>query len=126
MKPALLIASVAAIMAAGCGHNAPPAAASRAANFELVCDSANTATSAQLQCVRDDTRTGDVLRVDYLQLPSTNGPTAAAAGDAGTYTTACRATSMTSRADFYCIRMNTATGELMLINLQKVGTLPSR
>ena len=115
----------AAILAIGCGRATSPAAASRA-NYELVCDSANTATSAELQCVRNDTRTGDVQRIDYLRLPSTNGPTAAAAGEPGTYTTVCRATSMTERADFYCIRMNTATGELMLINLQKVAAIPPR
>jgi hypothetical protein len=118
------LALIATVLAIGCGRATSPAAG-RAANFELVCDSANTATSAELQCVRNDTRTGDVVRIDYMQLPSTNGPTAAAASDPGTYTTACRATSMTSRADFYCIRMNTATGELMLINLQKVATIPA-
>jgi hypothetical protein len=93
-------------------------------NFELDCSSSDTATAAQLYCVRTDTRTGDVLRVNYMNLPTSNGPTGETAGVPGRFTTQCAATSTDARSDFYCIRLNTDTGEMLLLNLQKVGSLP--
>lgn len=96
------------------------------ANYELDCAPANTATAAQLNCVRTDTRTGEILVIDYMKLPISNGPTATDAGTAGRFTTSCDSTSTEKRADFYCIRMNTVTGELLLINLQKLSVLPPR
>ena len=120
-----MVTSCALVLAIGCSSSpSTPGKSDPLPNFQLICDAANTATSAELQCVRADTRTGDVVRINYLQLPTTNGPTATTAGPAGTYTTACSATSMTTRADFYCLRMNTVTGELMLLNLQKVAVYP--
>jgi hypothetical protein len=95
-----------------------------AANYELDCAAANTATASQLNCVRTDTRTGEVLVVDYMKLPVSNGPTATGAASVGRFTTSCNSTSTEKRADFYCIRMNTETGELLLVNLQKVSVFP--
>lgn len=112
------------ILAACSGR--PAAGASPAANYELDCAATNTPTASQLNCVRTDTRTGDILVVDYMRLPISNGPTATDAAPAGRFTTACDATAMEKRADFYCIRMNTETGELLLVNLQKVSVFPPR
>ncbi|HWO25544.1 MAG TPA: hypothetical protein VNO30_42685 [Kofleriaceae bacterium] len=94
-----------------------------APNFEFDCAASDTATASQLHCVRTDTRNGEVLIVDYMKLPISNGPTATGAATPGRFTTACESTSTDQRADFYCIRMNTETGEMMLINLLKVGSL---
>jgi hypothetical protein len=99
----------------------PPADHPAAANYELDCGAANTANAAELHCVRTDTRTGEVVVVDYLKLPISTGPTAAGAAPAGRFTT-----STEKRADFYCVRMNTETGELLLLNLQKVDAFPRR
>lgn len=96
------------------------------ANYELDCAPANTATAAQLNCVRTDTRTGDILVIDYMKLPVSNGPTVTGTAPAGRFTTSCNSTSTEKRADFYCIRMNAETGELLLINLQKVSIFPPR
>jgi hypothetical protein len=96
------------------------------ASYELDCAAANTATAAQLQCVRTDTRSGDVAVIDYLRLPVSSGPTAAGNAPPGRFTTSCSAPSTDKRADFYCIRMNTETGELLLINLQKANVFPPR
>jgi hypothetical protein len=113
--------AVAIAFAVGC--TTPPA--SPKPNFELDCDSSDTATKTELYCVRTDTRSGEVLRVNYLSLPASNGPTAAATtGPAGLFTTECHATYTDTRSDFYCIRLNTDNGEMMLINLQKVGVFP--
>ena len=60
-----------------------------------------------------------------MKLPVSNGPTASAVEAPGTYTTACAATSMPNRADFFCVRLNTRTGDMLMINLPKVGTLPA-
>lgn len=97
-----------------------------AANYELDCAPANTATASQLNCVRTDTRTGEILVIDYMKLPVSNGPTVTGTGPAGRFTTSCNSTSTEKRADFYCIRMNTETGELLLVNLQKVSVFPPR
>jgi hypothetical protein len=93
-------------------------------NYELDCAAANTATAAQLRCVRTDTRTGDVVVVNYLKLPVSNGPTAGGGAPAGRFTTSCSATSTEKQSEFYCIRMNTETGDLLLINLQKATAFP--
>jgi len=104
----------------GCTTNASPRP-----NFELACDSSDTATKTELYCVRTDTRSGEILRVNYLSLPASNGPTAAAtSGPPGLFTTVCHATYTDTRSDFYCIRLNTVNGEMMLINLQKISTFP--
>jgi hypothetical protein len=115
-----------AVAACGQRGDGTPAAAAPSPNYELDCAPANTATSAQLQCVRTDTRTGDVLVVEYMRLPTSSGPTASGSAPAGRFTTVCDAASTDTRADFYCVRMNTETGEMLLVNLTKVGVLPPR
>lgn len=116
-----------AMTLAGCKPSASTetASATTAPYYELDCKSSNTATAAELFCIRTDTRTGEVVRVRHLSLPTSNGPTGlGTAGRPGLFTTACAATSTDSRSDLYCVRMNTATGELLLVNLQKVGSIP--
>jgi hypothetical protein len=61
-----------------------------------------------------------------MKLPVSSGPTAVGAASPGRFTTSCSAPATTARADFLCIRMNTDTGEMILVNLTKVGTLPPR
>jgi hypothetical protein len=94
------------------------------AAFALDCQGSATNTSGQVYCVRTDTRSGDVLKVDMSKLPISQGPTGAAAGPAGRYDTQCVAINMAERSDFACVRLNTESGELLLVNLQKVDTLP--
>lgn len=106
--------------------SSPPADRPGAANYELDCGAANTTNAAELHCVRTDTRTGEVVVVDHMKLPVSSGPTAAGTAPAGRFTTACAATSTEKRADFYCVRMNTETGELLLLNLQKADAFPRR
>ena len=128
MKPLASIVLCAFAAAAGChgaGSSPPPTSAGAAPDFELHCGAPTTSNASQLRCVRVDTRTGDVLVVDQMKLPVSNGPTASAADAPGTYTAACAATSMPNRADFFCLRLNTRTGDLLMINLPKVGTLPA-
>jgi hypothetical protein len=122
MRIALLLVAAAC---SGSGSGIPPGS-SPPANYELDCAAANTATAAEIHCVRTDTRSGDVVVIDYLKLPVSSGSTATGTAPAGRFTTACTATSMEKRADFYCIRMNTETGELLLVNLQKASVFPSR
>jgi hypothetical protein len=117
--------ALAVIALAGCSDQRQPAPVTAAPHFELACDSSDTATQAQLFCIRTDTRTGDVLRVNHLALPASDGPTAVqGSGTAGRFTTVCDATSTDTRSDFYCIRLDTDSGDMTLINLQKVGQLP--
>jgi hypothetical protein len=114
------------IALAGCKQTVPTSAAGRA-NFELDCESSDTATAAELFCVRTDTRNGAVLRVNYTALPTSNGPTAVEkSAAAGRYTTECDATSTDTRSDFYCIRLDTETGDMLLVNLTKIDQLPAK
>jgi hypothetical protein len=114
------------VAAAACSTRGPDAAVATAPNYELACAAASTATAAQMQCVRTDTRSGEVLVVDYMKLPVSSGPTAVGAASPGRFTTACAAPATTTRADFLCIRMNTETGEMILVNLTKIGSLPPK
>jgi hypothetical protein len=107
----------------GGGGGAGGAKAGDAA-FALDCQGSATNTSGQVYCVRTDTRSGDVLKIDMSKLPISNGPTGAAAGPAGRYETRCVAINMAERSDFACVRLNTESGELLLVNLQKVDMLP--
>jgi hypothetical protein len=123
MKPRIFAALAVAVAALSACHDAgaPPAPA-----FELDCDSSDTATASQLFCVRTDTRSGDILRVNHLKLPTTSGSTAVAtAGRRGLFTTVCDATRTDTHSDFYCIRLNTETGDMVLVNLQKVDAIPT-
>jgi hypothetical protein len=116
-----------ALAACSPGKDSPAAAAPGGAaspNFELACVAANTSTAAQMQCLRTDTRTGEVLLVDYMRLPVTPGSSALESGPPGRYTTSCAAPSSAQRADLYCVRLNTSSGDMLLVNLTKVGTLP--
>jgi hypothetical protein len=99
-----------ALALAGCS---PPPAQLAAAplapagNFALSCHSASTATSRQVHCIRTDTRTGDLQRVNLDKLPVSTGPTGVAASPPGRYQTACVTAASAEQADFYCVRINT-------------------
>ena len=62
--------------------------------------------------------------MDYHQLVVASGPTAAAVGPLGTYQLECEATFSATRSDLYCIRMNTETGEMLLVALPTLETIP--
>jgi hypothetical protein len=94
------------------------------ASFTLDCAPSNTDTAAQLFCVRTDTRSGEVKRVSYLQVPVVAGSASTASAEPGTFQTECAATSTPQRSDFYCLRLNVVTGEIVLVNLQKSAQIP--
>jgi hypothetical protein len=120
MLRALLLLTIAA-----CNPQQPRSGVdTKARAFELVCTGSATHTSGSIQCVRLDTRTGDVQRVDLSKLPVSFGPTGAAPGAEGLFQLSCAAVNMAERSDFSCVRLNTQSGELLLVNLQKVGQVP--
>jgi hypothetical protein len=126
MLQLLSTALLAALVAAGCNRDVASRADAGGRAFELSCTGSSTHTSGSMQCVRLDTRNGDVQRIDLGKLPASNGPTSSATvGPAGLFQLACAAVNMAERSDFACVRLNTQTGELMLINLMKVGQVPS-
>ena len=127
-----LILVIAALGACSSAKEAPPPAPQPPAplpvarpNFELDCVASNTSTAAQLNCVRTDTRTGDVQNVNYMALTVTNGTTAVDSGPPGRFTTACASPATPQRADFYCLRLNTQTGEMVLVNLTTIPQIPA-
>lgn len=103
------------------GHCAPSEAPE---NFDLVCDSSETDARALTFCFRIDTRNGEVLKIDVDNIPRTNGPTKSAELAAGAYKLVCNSADTASTADLSCLRLNAESGEVLLIALPKVGTLP--
>lgn len=92
--------------------------------FELDCDSADTDTQATLYCARTDTRNGDVVILDLAKLPLTTGSAKAAEAHAGTYVTHCSSTNTAQKADFRCVRMDTRTGDVVMLRLSELPRWP--
>ena len=110
-------------LAACSGTGAAPAAAG--ARYQLRCESSDTAETSQLFCVRLDSSTGDVRQIDLDKLTRSAGPTAVAEPEPpGTFQLECDATVTEKRSDLYCLRLNTRSGELLLVGLPKVGKIP--
>ncbi len=126
----LLPIALAACAKSGSGDSKPetkdkkPAAGARAPAFQLVCGSSDTKASTSLFCVRMDTRNGDVKRVAWDHIPVSQGPTKAADGPAGRYQLVCDATASETVSDFYCLRLDTESGEMLLVQLPKLGVIP--
>jgi len=95
-----------------------------AGRFELACDSADTVEKSTLFCVRTDTRDGDVMVVDLDRLPITSGASKAAEAPAGTYQTVCDSTVTPQKSDFGCVRLDTRTGELVVLRLSELPHWP--
>ncbi len=125
----LALAALAALAACGRGGGGGGGGGASVAGdgaFDLAGEGSATDTTGTAYCVRTDTRSGDVVRVDLNSLPVSNGPTGTASGPAGRYKTVCSAVNMAERSDFYCVRLNTESGELLMINLTKVGEIPRK
>jgi hypothetical protein len=94
-------------------------------NYTLTCNGVSTATNAQMQCARLDTRSGEVVIVDYMRLPQSSGSTATGNATPGRFQLACAAPSSDNHGEFLCVRLNTETGELLLVNLTKLAVFPA-
>jgi hypothetical protein len=119
--PLQLIATVALAAACGKGDAAGGAPAPR---FQLHCDSADTTERSSVFCVRADTRNGDTFVVDLEKLPVTNGASRAADERDGTYQTVCDSTVTPTKSDFHCLRLHTATGEIVVLRLSELPRWP--
>lgn len=124
MKHALIVVLSATACGPGGGGAGTPTASGAAFPYDLVCDSADTAESSTLFCMRIDTRDGDIRHVELSKLPQSNGPTRSAEGPPGTYKLVCDSTDTSTKSDFRCLRLNRQTGEVLLIALPKVGKFP--
>lgn len=96
-----------------------------AARFHLQCRPSNTASVGEIHCIRTDTASGDVLKVEIFKLPVSQGPTGTSAGSNGRFQTECAAASTDTKSDFYCVRLDSETGDMMLINMQKIPPFPA-
>jgi len=115
MRSALLLVAVAA-----CARGASAAAPA----FELACDSADTQQQSTLFCVRTDTRNGDAVVLDLAKLPTTTGTSRASDAPAGTYQTVCDSTNTAQKADFRCLRLDTRTGDVVMLRLAELPRWP--
>lgn len=75
-------------------------------------------------CMRHDTRNGEIKRVKLDHIPVSQGKTRSSVSEAGTYQLECAATSSEKKADVYCVRLNTESGDMLLVALPKVGEIP--
>lgn len=92
--------------------------------YELICDSSDTKSKSSLFCMRHDTQTGDVKRVAIDHIPVSQGSTGTTRGPNGSYSLVCHATRTENTSNLYCVRINTQTGEMLIVALPKVGVLP--
>jgi hypothetical protein len=111
------------LVGAGCAADAhdnsrPPP------NYQLICESTDTREASRFFCMRHDTRNGDVRRVAIDQLSVSQGPTVSEASDPGRYELVCHAIRNDRESDLYCVRLDTRTGDLLLVALPKTPTLP--
>ena len=58
------------------------------------------------------------------KLPVLAGSTGAAASPAGRFQVSCVSAASAEQADFYCVRLNTESGEMMMLNMTKVPQVP--
>jgi hypothetical protein len=92
--------------------------------FALACAAADTTTQSTLYCVRTDTRNGDVAVLDLAKLPLTTGPSKAADAPSGTYQTTCASTNTAQKSDFHCVRLDTRTGDVVMLRLAELPRWP--
>lgn len=118
MRVGLLAAT---LWLAACSQAAPQ----NAPAFVLRCESLDTPSESTLQCVRVDTRDGDVRVVDLDEVPITSGTSRSLAEAAGTYQLECDATTTSQRSDLFCVRLHTQTGEVVLLKLSELPRWPS-
>jgi hypothetical protein len=122
MRGGLVAAALAvACVAAGCDRGG---AAKGAPRYQLACDSADTAESSTLFCVRTDTHNGDATIVDVGRLPITSGSSRAGDEQNGTYQTVCDSTVTPKKSDFTCLRLHTGTGDVVLLRLAELPHWP--
>jgi uncharacterized protein YecT (DUF1311 family) len=112
--------AAAAMVAASCAKDPAPARPP----FALACDSADTATQSTLFCVRTDTRNGDAVVIDLAKVPVTAGSSRAAEGPSGSYQTACSSTNTAQKSDFRCLRLDTRTGDVVMLRLSELPRWP--
>jgi hypothetical protein len=118
----LAVLMLAGLALGGCGRGS--SASKDAPRYQLTCDSSDTSVQSTLFCVRTDTRSGDVRVVQLSKLPVSDGATAAVEGTSGSYQTACDSTDTPERSEFRCVRLNTTTGDAIVLNLSTLPKLP--
>jgi hypothetical protein len=117
------VALVALVVAAGACTREPQLG--NHAPYEIVCDSADTDETSTMFCVRIDTRTGDLRRVALDKIPRLEGAAAAQPDKgAGAFQLACDSTNTATKADFRCVRLDRNTGDVVLVNLPSIPTMP--
>ncbi|MCE9576274.1 MAG: hypothetical protein K8W52_24205 [Deltaproteobacteria bacterium] len=93
-------------------------------SFTLSCDSADTSTQSTLFCVRTDTRNGDAVVLDLAKVPLTTGTSKASDGPSGTFETVCDSTNTAQKSDFRCLRLDTRTGDVVMLRLAELPRWP--
>lgn len=118
-----LVGAVSALWAAGLSGCNPVAASANfgsAPRYELACESSDTRQTSALFCVRLDSSTGDVKRVDLGKVKATTGSTMGPEKGPGAYQLVCDSTNTEARSEFHCVRLDRFSGELVVIGLPKV------
>jgi hypothetical protein len=110
-------------LAASCGRGSS-ASSNPAPRYELSCDSSDTSVQSTLFCVRTDTRNGDVRVLELSKLPVSDGASASVESSNGTYQTVCDSTDTPEVSQFRCVRLNTTSGETIVLDLSKLPKLP--
>lgn len=115
---ALLVGSVGCTLPTG-------ASSAREPRYQLACDSSDTTQTSTLFCVRLDTSNGDVKRVDLSKVRTTAGSTMGPDQGTGAFQLVCDATDTAAQSEFHCIRLDRASGDVVVVALPKIEAFPN-
>ncbi len=129
----LIVSSLVLVACSACnkgdkaaGGQSQAGAVAAPAAFILTCSPLDTADSGTIVCFRMDTRTGEMVRIRQDRLPQSQGGGKSAAQPVGTYQLECASSSTAKKANMSCIRLNRATGDMMLVTLPKLSEFPEK
>jgi hypothetical protein len=125
---AVALSFACAMAVAGCrkDESAAETGGATGLRYDLVCDSSDTDKQSSLVCVRIDSANGDIKLLKNEKLPVLDGPTGAKEKPPGTYKVVCDSTDTPQHSEFHCLRIDRETGEVMVVRLPKMGTIPPR
>ena len=115
----LALASFAACSANGSGNNW---------RYAMTCNGLSTEARGAVACLRLDSASGDVHFIDIDKLSTLGASTAAKQSPAGSgkYSLSCGVSNTPKEATMRCVRLNRASGEMVLLDLSRLPRLPAQ
>ena len=96
--------------------------------FSMTCNGLSTDARGAVACIRLDSLSGDVHFIDIDKLSTLGASTAAKqnAGQTGQFALSCGVSNTPREATMRCVRLNRASGEMVLLDLSRLPRLPAQ